>query len=588
MKRVFTLLMVLAAMVTGTKVMAKEAYAVYNNGTVTFYYDNQSGTRPGKVYNWDEAYFGYTTPKWSRDYHEDIVRAVFDSSFKDARPTRMQNCFYNCNNLTTIVGIEYVNTSQVTDFSQMFRSCYKLQSSLDLSGWDASNVTDMRYMFECCYLLPSVNVSGWDTSNVTTIEGMFNGCRKLTSLDVSSWDTSKVENMRLAFDDCYFLGPLDFSKWNTCNVTNMEYMFDGCSFLTTLDLSNWDTSGVINMSRMFRDCSNLTKIFCGNGWTTVNVSDSEKMFLNCYHIVGGENTTYDENHVDGSYAHPDGGPSNPGYLTKKESYNLWADGIQVTNVNCYDFPIKGVEYWPSLRLLVLNNLDLSSSGNCIIVSDFPDDLAIQVNGTCTLEASETPLFIYNSDVTITGPGMLELISESNDGIGLYNNSTLTLDNADVTVCGYDCAIWGSSGSNRVIVNSSSLAADSQTHNSSTFKGLMDFSLVGSEFKDYSASIPDLNPNYCTYYGKNLSYDIRRRFLKYNGQYYNQDWGFYEDVNCEWNYYVSIGPMGGPTAIQSAVRRNEQAGAVYNLNGQRVEGTSQSKGIYIVGGRKVVK
>ena len=587
MKRVFTLLMVLAAMVTGTKVMAKEAYAVYNNGTVTFYYDNQSGTRPGDVYKCDDAYMG-KEPKWVWDHASDIVRAVFDSSFKDARPTRMDHLFNECYRLTTIVGIEYLNTSQLTDFSQMFRFCDHLQSSLDLSGWDTSKVTDMSGMFEGCFALPSVNLSGWDTSNVTTIAGMFYDCRKLTSLDVGNWDTSKVEDMGWLFKNCYDLEHLDVSKWNTFHVTNIFYLFTGCKSLTTIDLSNWDTSGVINMNWMFQDCSNLTTIFCGNGWTTVNVSKSEDMFLNCTQLVGGEGTKYNSSHVDASYAHPDGGPSNPGYLTKKESYTLWVDGIQVTNVNCYDFPIKGVEYWPSLRLLVLNNLDMSSSGNCIIVSDFPDDLTIQVKGTCTLEASETPLYIYNSDVTITGPGKLELISESNDGIGLYNNSTLTLDNADVTVCGYDCAIWGSSGSNCVIVNSSSLAADSQTHNSSTFKGLMDFSLVGSEFKDYSASIPDLNPNYCTYYGKNYSYDIRRHFLKYNGQYYNQDWGLYENLTAPWNYYVSIDPMGGPTAIQSAVRRNEQAGAVYNLNGQRVEGTSQPKGIYIVGGRKVVK
>lgn len=272
----------------------------------------------------------------------------------------------------------------------------------------------------------------------------------------------------------------------------------------------------------------------------------------------------------------------------KESYNLWVDGIQVTNTNCHDFPVYGVNFEPTTKTLTLNSVEVNTYGNCIIVSNFSGDLTIEVNGTCTLEASEAPLYIYNSDVTITGQGKFELISESNDGIGMYYNSTLTLDNADVTVCGYDCAIWGSSGSNRVIVNSSSLDADSHTHSSSTIRGLMDFSLVGSEFKDNSASYPDVNPNYCTYYGKNFSYDVRRRFLKYDGQCYNQDWGFYEDLTIPWKYYVSIAPMGAPTYIQSAECRNEQAGAVYNLNSQRVEGTSQSKGIYIVGGRKVVK
>ena len=577
--------MVLAAMATGTKVMAKEAYAVYNNGTVTFYYDNQSATRPGKVYNWDEAYLGYTTPKWSRDYHEDIVRAVFDSSFKDARPTTMQNCFYDCNNLTTIVGIEYVNTSQVTDFSQMFRFCNKLQSSLDLSGWDTSNVTDMRYMFGSCYLLPSVNVSGWDTSNVTTIEGMFYDCRKLTSLDVSSWDTSKVENMRLAFDSCSALEYLDVSKWNTFHVTDMECMFYGCSLLTMLDLSNWDTSGVIDMERMFWGCSNLTTIFCGNSWTTINVSYSERMFLDCKRLVGGKGTKYNSIHVDASYAHPDGGSSNPGYLTMKESYNLWVDGIQVTNTNCHDFPVNGVDFNPTTKTLTLNSVEVNTYGNCIIVSNFSGDLTIKVNGSCTLKGYREPLYISNSNVTVTGPGKLVLNSESEDGIGMYYSSMLTLNNADVTIIGYGRAIWGGSGNNRVIVNRSSLAADSQVHYYSTIQGLSEFSLVGSEFWNFSSNIDGA---FCTYFGKYFYYDTYNRFLCYHGQYYDIDWGHYEDVNREWNYYVSIGRMAAPTAIQSAVSRNEQAGAVYNLNGQRVEGTSQPKGIYIIGGRKVVK
>ena len=33
--------------------------------------------------------------------------------------------------------------------------------------------------------------------------------------------------------------------------------------------------------------------------------------------MGGQGTTYDPSHIDKTYAHIDGGPSNPGYFTKK-------------------------------------------------------------------------------------------------------------------------------------------------------------------------------------------------------------------------------------------------------------------------------
>jgi hypothetical protein len=39
------------------------------------------------------------------------------------------------------------------------------------------------------------------------------------------------------------------------------------------------------------------------------------MFFGCTNLKGGAGTTYDENYVDATYAHIDGGVDNPGYLT---------------------------------------------------------------------------------------------------------------------------------------------------------------------------------------------------------------------------------------------------------------------------------
>jgi surface protein len=39
------------------------------------------------------------------------------------------------------------------------------------------------------------------------------------------------------------------------------------------------------------------------------------MFLDCTSLVGGQGTTYDPDHVNKTYAHIDGGSSNPGYFT---------------------------------------------------------------------------------------------------------------------------------------------------------------------------------------------------------------------------------------------------------------------------------
>ena len=44
------------------------------------------------------------------------------------------------------------------------------------------------------------------------------------------------------------------------------------------------------------------------------------MFKNCTSLVGSKGTAYDVNHVDKEYAHIDGGPSNPGYLSEKPAF----------------------------------------------------------------------------------------------------------------------------------------------------------------------------------------------------------------------------------------------------------------------------
>ena len=72
---------------------------------------------------------------------------------------------------------------------------------------------------------------------------------------------------------------------------------------------------------MFEGCNHLETIYAGNNWSTDSVTSSANMFLDCFNLVGEQGTVYDENHVDAAYAHIDGGPANPGYLSRKrEAY----------------------------------------------------------------------------------------------------------------------------------------------------------------------------------------------------------------------------------------------------------------------------
>ena len=217
-----------------------EAYACYtpSNTTLTFYYDSQRSSRTGTTYdlNTDD-----NDPDWDTDgTNANVTKVVFDPSFAGARPTTTYDWFYYMQNLESITGMSYLNTSEVTD---------------------------MRYMFQAC--------------------------SKLTSLDVSHFNTSKVINMSWLFGYCYGLTSLDLSSFNTANVTEMKFMFYYCDELRT--------------------------IYVGSGWSTAAVTNSVNMFNNCTSLVGGKGTIYDANHIDKTYAHIDGGPSNPGYFTDKNA-----------------------------------------------------------------------------------------------------------------------------------------------------------------------------------------------------------------------------------------------------------------------------
>lgn len=341
-KQLLLLVTMLLAVVMPMKLWAAdgnaEPYAVLsdNNTKLTFYYDDQKSARGGM----DVGPFLPDSERWG-GHQGEIVTVVFDTSFANCTTlTSTASWFAGCGKLTSISDISNLKTDNVTDMCYMFSGCSSL-TSLNVSGFKTDNVTDMNSMFNGCSSLTMLDMGGLNTANVTDMYGMFGGCSTLTSLDLSNFKTDNVTSMNRMFDGCSSLTSLDVSNFNTANVTYMGYMFWGCSSLTSLDVRNFktdkvtemihmfsgcsnltmldiasfNTENVASMFYMFNDCSNLKSIYAGDGWSTAKVENGNGMFNNCTNLVGGAGTVYDENHVDYTYAHIDGGTSNPGYFT---------------------------------------------------------------------------------------------------------------------------------------------------------------------------------------------------------------------------------------------------------------------------------
>ena len=196
-------------------------------------------------------------PGWYGTKSADIKTVVFKRNFRDARPTTCSLWFGSCTNLTSIEGLENLNTSDVTSMDYMFYKCEQLRA-LDLSGFNTEKVENMRDMFSNCKNLETLNLSSFKTNNLTDMSEMFLECNKIAQLDLSGFNTSGVKALDQVFKKCYALEALDLSSFDTKLVTEMSSLFDNCLSLKTIYVSDrFSTYWVNNYTNMFNYCNNL-------------------------------------------------------------------------------------------------------------------------------------------------------------------------------------------------------------------------------------------------------------------------------------------------------------------------------------------
>ena len=289
------------------------AYAVFegSTGTLTF---KCSPSKPEGAYDLNHDWYAIS---------KNIKKVVFDASFANARPTSCFMWFRGCENLTTIEGIEYFNTENVTNMRYMFDLCKSLKS-LDLTNFNTENVTDMSGMFQSCYALKTIYASDkFVTDQVTESTCMFSDCLNLKDYTSSNEDHTYANCTTGYFTPgCGYAmfdaatGTLTFSykgvkpegaydlnegdntpEWISKNSYVKKVVFDasfaytrptsffswfrGCENLTTIEgIEYLNTENVENMSSMFRDCYALESLDLSS-FNTAKVTSMSRMFYIC-------------------------------------------------------------------------------------------------------------------------------------------------------------------------------------------------------------------------------------------------------------------------------------------------------------------
>ena len=190
MRKICFLMALCLLSVMSIKAQSKQAYAVVEDGVLTYYYDTQRASHT-TTFTVPIASSTITYDDFWHKIAKLATKIVIDPSFKDYRPTTALNLFhrydedYNSygvlSKVTRIEGIENLNTSAMTSMRVLFFGLSSLET-LDVRFLDMENVETAVSMFEKCESLKTIYCNN-DWSKIpklfSTSISAFYGCNSL-------------------------------------------------------------------------------------------------------------------------------------------------------------------------------------------------------------------------------------------------------------------------------------------------------------------------------------------------------------------------------------------------------------------------
>lgn len=208
-----------------------------------FKYGNKPADVPGEYSCFDINGQTEEHPEWSEIFKKpEVTTVVFDESFRYFYPTSCREWFSTGYYLKNIEGLEYLNTNEVTDMSQMFKACYSLPN-IDLTHFNTDKVTEMDQMFYACWSLTTLDLSEFNTSSVATMYQMFMSCNSLQTVYVNCNFTTENcnDNDNQMFAQCAKLAGATECDGTSDIGTNRANYVDG--YLTDIAYARWSDDG---------------------------------------------------------------------------------------------------------------------------------------------------------------------------------------------------------------------------------------------------------------------------------------------------------------------------------------------------------
>ena len=390
------LLLLPAGMVAQKAASSSKYIATYESSTQTLTFKKNVGETLPKNSAWVEDKMTVATIINNLG-NGTIKHIVFDKSFSTYTPTTLYDFFGSLTEMETITGLEYLNTANVMNMSNMFCNCLKL-TSLDVTHFNTAKVTNMYSMFYNCSSLTTIYASSkFVTPQVSQSFNMFYNCKKLKGEEVG-WTRDKATDKTYAkIEGGYFsriprvkyadgtltfflttketLGENEYELnsganppgWKThckeitkvvfeasfanARPTNCYAWFVNFKNLTQIEgIENLNTENVTSMRDMFNGCSSLTSLDLTN-FNTAKVTDMKLLFANCsalesldLSMFNTENVTSMPSMFNGATNLKTLNVSNFNTEKVNNMGHMFANCPNLTSLDLSSFNTKGVEY----------------------------------------------------------------------------------------------------------------------------------------------------------------------------------------------------------------------------------------------------
>lgn len=333
------------------------------------------------------------------------VKNIDVGSFSTSNVTTMSRMFSGCSDIVDL-NLSSFSTGNVTDTVQMFFNCTSLKNIIFSNKFDTSKVTSMEWMFMNCLSLTSLDLNHFNTRNVQFMGLMFSGCTNLSSLNIKNFDTRNVKKMHSMFNGCSSLETLeintstDLATWDVSNVQNFDNTFCNCSKLKNLDLSRWDTKSATSMYLMFSGCSALENINISK-FDTKKVTQMGFMFSGCTNLNSLDLTNWETENVNSFRAFV-------ANCTSLKNLNITKSNFKTNNCNNMDMMFHNCQS--------LSNLDVSGFDTSNVTN-----MNLMFNNCQSLTSIDVSKF--NTSNVTSMPGMFD---------GCTNLLTLDVDSFDIS------------------------------------------------------------------------------------------------------------------------------------------------------------